>query len=208
MALTFRFYRSKRVGTGVRGDPFRSKLTAYITAQGGSDFEDWILDPVDAGLTRYALAICDSTVHATIDGDTDIQALSPELANQAAATSWLDSAITAPAAVLTAIEGDRIPVDDVTTNRQLMRRLAIYHRLGNLLLANRETDAIGLLRSSLSLTVADLTAAVRNRVQSWMTERGISTTGITGTTTLRDVVKRIVQSGVIGANQFGRLAGA
>jgi hypothetical protein len=209
MALTYRLYRSARLGTGTRADPYRSALTRHISEDGtGQTFEDWIQDPIDVGLARYACALADSTVHAQCVADPDITALSPECATIAEVTVYLDTPLAIVSGVRTTIETDRIPLHDLldgaNTHRELWRRLAVYHRVGNYLRGSGDA-AIEILRAALSGTVGQLPAAVRTRVRNWMAERGLDSTWITNQTTVRDVITYIVNNVALTGARFAML---
>jgi hypothetical protein len=105
MALTFRLYRAARIGDGLsRATAFRSALSDYIVEDGtGSTFHD----ELGSGAVRYAVARCDSAVHAAIALDARIQALSPEFAARGDLVVALDAqATTLPLAARTLLIAD------------------------------------------------------------------------------------------------------
>ncbi len=92
MALTFRFYRAERIGDGMSiQTAFRSALTDHIVEDGtGQTFHD----EIGSGLARYAVARCDSTVHATIVADPRIVALTAEQATLNDIRNFLDAPVS------------------------------------------------------------------------------------------------------------------
>lgn len=209
MALTFRLYRSARIGTGTRSDPYRSALTRYIHEDGtGATFEDWIQDPTDTGVARYALARCESAVHVACAADADVRPLSPEFANKAELATWLDAPVGAEMTqtIRDVVEADRIPIDDVvvgvTTRRQLWRRIGMIHRVGNMLRGKRDDVVLDLLRRDVSTTVSQMAPTTRTRLRAWMTNHGLDTSWVTNTTTMRQILKFVVANLGVTPNTF------
>ncbi len=205
MAITHRLYRSARLGSGTLSDPYYSALRAYIVADGsGSDFEDWIHETKPV---RYALASCEASVHDTIAADVNIQALSPQFSALEDLDAWLDGSLALTAGQRTAVEDDGIPIDDITssnTRREFLRRVALHHRIGNYMRGLNDS-ALDFLRESLSTTVSQVPQAVRTRIQTWMQERGLSTAWISGSTTVRQVLKYILVNINLSHNIFVKL---
>jgi hypothetical protein len=56
---------------------------------------------------------------------------------------------------------------------------------------------------SLSQTVANIPAARRNRIKAWMDSRGIDTSDFTGSMTIRQVMRRLVEQWQIGRVVLG-----
>lgn len=212
MAITHRLYRAARLGSGVFPDRYRSALSRYIIEDGtGATYEDWIKDPIEAATAFYSLASAESTVHALCESDPDITVLSPEFATLEALQAWLDGSISgefSPTA-RTTIETDKIPIDDITTSntrREFWRRLGIYHRVSNYMSGQGDGTALEFLKANLDSTVQQLPIAVRTRIRNWMTERGLDTTWITNSTTVRAVLKFLLVNVNITPNRFTRLA--
>lgn len=272
MASTYRFYRTNRTGSGTRLLPYDSALRRYT-----GSFEQWILDPVESATARYAMAFCDSTVHSSASLDADVLPLSPELSDIPAVNVWLDGQLgSVSVTVRNAIEGDRIPVDDIVstdTRRKLMRRIGLYHSLAQYLrgefrtfstmlgpyaytrtasgskvqntmavvppdvlrmvgayadqrridvswavpstpvvdviqtcMRDRRAELLTFIRSSLDGTVADVPVGARTRIQNWMQDKGLDTSWIVGTTTVRAVLKFIVGGLNISPLAFTRVA--
>lgn len=208
MALTYRLYRSIRIGTGARDNPWRSKLTLYITADGtGADFWDWIHD---ARPVRYALTRCDSTVHTQIAADIEITPLSPELSTLAALNSWGNElASTIPLGMRDQLEADGCSMSWVTaqtTKREVLRYLSRMHRISQELRRLRESDALDFLMQDLTRPVAQVPLAARTRISTWMHNHDLETTWITGSTTVREVIHFILEQRVWDPLPFGALS--
>src|ERR1043166_9663714 len=109
MALTYRFYRTPQLGDGTtRATAFKSALDSYITQDGtGAGFWDWLHGSQSC---RYALARCDSTVHAQIATDAatnNITPLSPELSTLTDVQNWLASPVSWNSTIQAVVESDR-----------------------------------------------------------------------------------------------------
>lgn len=82
-----------------------------------------------------------------------------------------------------------------TTFRQLVRHLLTVHLFGEEADATANTNLRGFLAANLDTRMNQLTTAQRNAASAWMTARGLSTSWITGTTTVRTVLRYIWQNG-------------
>jgi len=197
MALTYRFYRSLMVGTGTRSDPYRSDLTRFIVADGsGANFWD-LAAPAGWHPARYALAIADSTVHAAIDADGTNLALSGELVDLPTVATFLDGtdAQNLAANILAQFETDGVSTAWLASQTTVRQMLSYLSRLVVILqdvdrLAN--TNALAAFASALSTTVSQLSANVKTQVAAWMTGKGLDTSWIVGSTTVRQVLQYIL----------------
>lgn len=202
--MTLRLYLSTRIGVGTRADPFRSKLANFIINDGTKDFSDW---SNRATAFRFALAQCDSALHATIAADPDVVALSPELVDGPAVQTWLDGLVgTIPPAQTTALEAAGIPVDWVdgtTTRRQLWRFISAWHFMCQRMSGEGTTNALLFIASNLDSTVGSLTAPVRNQMSTWMSNHGLDTSWIVGGTLVRAVVKFAITNGAFPVMRIG-----
>jgi hypothetical protein len=196
MALTYRFYRSLEIGDGLTpATAFRSALTRYITSNGVTDFWDW---KHEARSIRYAFARCDSTVHALCAADPDITPYSPELADIPAMQSWLNGTL---ASVSVAIK-NQIESDGFSTawaNAQTTRRAAfIYISRVHVMMQEcrrlHDIDSLVMFTKVLDSTIGQLSIQVRNKVAAWMTNRGLQTDWIIGSTTVRQVIQYIISN--------------
>ena len=213
MALTYRFYRSPRIGDGTSfSTAFRSKLTQYIDGQGGSAF--WDVDN-QAQPVRYALAFCDSTVHAAIAQDLGITALSPEIPNLFAVETWLDAPASAGLSSQSALlEGDGCSTSGAvaqTTNRDVLRYLSRLHvciqdAFGKRRLANGDLTGnviLGLFRQALTARWNTLTVAERAAAVAWATAKGLPLAWVNNTVTARQIVHYVLTNGNIPPLAFG-----
>jgi hypothetical protein len=88
MALTYRLYRTPRIGDGATpATAFRSKLADLVTGP-GETFWDWIND---ARPVRYALALCEPATHAAIDADGSCAALTGQFADTITASMGISN---------------------------------------------------------------------------------------------------------------------
>ena len=216
MATTARLYRTARIGTGARGadgkiDGFRSAFDRHLPASlpDGSHYDVW---SIDGKPVMYVFAVCEPAIHALAAADADIQPLSPEFESPAAMQAWLDGTLDLTQAQRNIIEGDGIPIDDLTgsiTRRQVFRRIALYFALGAIMSRSKDPVTkqhlvLDFLTRNLATTVGQLTVTQRNRIRDWMTAQGLSTASITNATTVRQVLKFIVANIDLRPNRFTR----
>lgn len=192
--MTYRFYRTARLGDGSRANPFRSALTRYIPGSiQGATFWDWIHD---ARPLRYALALTDSVTHVLAASDADIQALSPELADLAAVNTWLESSTLSDPAHTT-LEGDGISTQWIaaqTTRRQLFRYAARLHVVVQDVKRLKNAETMDIFGRGLDLQMNQVPVTTRQKIRTWMEAKGLDTTWITNATTVRQVLHYIVQN--------------
>lgn len=192
--MTYRFYRAVVIGDGSRTNPWRSKLTDYITAGAGADFWDWIND---ARPLRYCLALCEPAVHTVIDDDVDIVALGPEHADLAAVNTWLESATISDVVVHARLELDGISASWIaaqTTRRQLMNYASRMHVVIQDVKRLRNSETMDIFSRALTSRVNQLPVATRTKIQEWMTTKGLDVTWIAGTTGVRQVLHYILEN--------------
>jgi hypothetical protein len=205
MANTYRLYRSPLIGTGVRGDPFRSKLTQYIVGNAtGQTFWDWIHD---ARPVRYALTFCDTTIHPTIAADAQMTVLSAQLADLPALEAWLNEpAGSVPQAIIDVFESDGFHMgwaSGATTKREVLRYIAKVHVMIQDLKRLRDNVSIGLFTRALTVPVSDIPVNVRQQMATWMQSMGLDTSWIVGSTLVREVIHYIMQNRVWPDLQLG-----
>jgi hypothetical protein len=194
---TYRFYVARTIGDGLsRATAFRSKLYEYLVNDGTQDFWSW---SNRAWPRQFCLAFCDTTLHATMAADPDIVALSPELADVPAVSTWLDGPVgTLPAGIVTALENGGIPVDWVdgtTTRRQLWRFVSGWHFIVQRFSGSGDVDGFAFMQRNLDNTVSQVPVGARNRISAWMTANGIDSSWIVGATPVRAVVRFILVNG-------------
>lgn len=207
MPLTYRFYRTTVIGDGTIDNPFRSKLSAYVTNNGtGADFWEWLhwARPI-----RYLLAYCDSTVHTSIDADTGITALSSQGDNVAAVNTWLNQTVASlPQATKDVFLGDGFPsgwVTSTSTRREYLCYISRVHVLIHLVKRGKDTNALNFFAEAINATVGSTPAQARSAIQAWMESYGIDTGWITGSTLVADVVQYIMDHLGVRPLPFGWL---
>lgn len=84
-----------------------------------------------------------------------------------------------------------IPSDWVTANTTLRQVIGYAVRL--LRLTKRDMLGGDYPNISLDLTWGNIPAATRNRVLTWATNHGISTAGLTNASTIRQILRRIIE---------------
>lgn len=200
--MTFRFYRSVRIGDGLTTrTAFRNKLDDAPFAikenpAAGTGYWDLIHD---ARAVRYVLVQCSSSLHTTIAADSEIIPLSPELADAAAIQTWLDGPLGTPTTVLARLEADGIStawITAQTTRRDMFRYVSRVMACTQDLRRLKDVDALAVFAASLDATVNTLSTTTRTRAVTWMQNRGLDTSWIVpSTTTVRQVIHFVVQSG-------------
>ena len=200
MALTYRLYRTDRIGTGgmildpkepgaMRPDPYRSALDDYITNDGtGQNFWDWVHD---ARPIRYALAVCESAKHDVLAADARIAPASPQCPDLAALHAWLDTDISPDTALLTRLENDGCStawVTGLTTRRQVMRYLMHVHVMSQDARRLKAAELLSFLTQNLDTRLGDLPLAVRQRARTWIESKGLTTTQFTNNSLVREVL--------------------
>ena len=205
MSLTYRFYRTERIGTGglipsekdpgaFRVDAFRSVLDAYITIDGtGQSFWDWVHD---ARPIRYALARCEAATHALLAADPRIIPLSPLCPDLAALSLWLDTPVSGDVPLLTQLDADGCATDGVTvqtTRRSLLRALMHRHVMAQEARRAKAPAVLDVLGRTLETTMRDLPLATRQALRAWMAATGMTAVPTANSATLREVVRYIAQ---------------
>lgn len=192
MALTYRFYRSALIGVGTIENSFRSSLSQYITAANGSDFWDWVheIRPI-----RYAFARTTPIIHGLCAADAGITPYSPELSDLNAVQIWLDSPLSSvPQLIRNQLESDGFSTSWATaqtTRRAAFNYISRIHVMLQELRRLQDFDSMELFNRGLDTTVGALPVLVRNKVALWMTNRGLQTDWILGTTLVREVIQYI-----------------
>jgi hypothetical protein len=199
MALTYRFYRTTVIGTGVRGNAFRSTLSRYIVADGsGADFWIWVHW---SRAIRYALACGESSVHAAIALDADIIALSEELSTIDEVEIWLQAtAVSLPQATRNLFYDDGCPrawMTGTTTRRELWQYWSELHSLIQRLKGSGQTPVMAVFEYPMQAVWASVPTDVQTAVTLFMTSQQMDTAWITaGTSVEAIVVAMMEQSGL------------
>ena len=200
MALTYRMYRTHRIGTGglipdlkepgaLRSDPYRSALDDYISTDGtGQTFWDWVHD---ARPIRYALVLCESTKHDVLAADARIVPVSPQFTDLPAMHAWLDTEVALDVALLNRLENDGCSaawVTGSTTRRQLIRYLMHVHVISQDARRVKVAELLSFLTQNLDTRLGDLPTTVRQRVRTWIEAKGLTTTQFNNNSTVREVL--------------------
>lgn len=196
--MPLRLYIALHAGSGTGLDDMYRALFLDLLAPGVDGYDTIDFPARRVGL--YLVTAPDAT-HVLIGQRLGVVAATPySVSTPAAAKAMLDLPMSAcdagwKADSKAALEGYGINlgwVQSTDTVRTMIRaayKMAHHHQVWHD--AERDSSLVTFLRASLDATVGSLPVAVRDRIAAWMTSRGISTTGITGTTLLRDVQRRI-----------------
>lgn len=203
---TYRFYISAKTGTGARADPFRSTVMKIVQASG-------IIGPVSDMMNaatpfRFSVAFVESSIHALCVADANVKALSPELADQAAVDAHMASAVgVIPVGLKNVIENSGIPLDWVdpinNTNRQVWAYIATWNFMVQRASGQGQTNVVAFLGANLDNTIAQVSAAARNGIATFMDGLGIDRTWVTNATLVRAIVTFIVNHYVRDPYFFG-----
>jgi hypothetical protein len=194
MALTYRFYISAKTGTGARSDPFRSTVMKIVQANGGGVVNDMMNA---ATPFRFSVAFADSAIHTLCVANANVRALSPELADQATVDAHMAGAVgVIPAGLKTVMENAGIPLDWVdpvgNTNRNVWAYVASWHFMVQRASGQDQTNVVAFLGNNLDSTIAQVPAAARNAIATFMDNLGIDRSWVTNATLVREVVTFIV----------------
>ena len=174
---------------------FRPKIYQYVPReQADRNFWNW----TNQGIRQHQYVLVQAPVDVLdlIDADTDIQALSPRVDSLDQMQGWLDNSSTA-FQNLAALELDQVPTDWITaahTNRQIMKYLLKWHWLCGSVMRLKDPDAKQFIMENLGTQVGTLPLPVRQKVSTWMENKGLDTSWITGTNTVRQVLRYILDS--------------
>jgi hypothetical protein len=110
------------------------------------------------------------------------------------------------------LEGWGINTEWITashTMKDVLRQVIKLFSIAQVMDGAGQTEVINFIKNNLDSTVGSLSAAQRNAASSWLTSRGVDTSWITGTTTVRQVVHYISDKFpvIYGRNVGHRFAG-
>lgn len=202
---TYRFYISAKTGTGTKLDPNRSTVMKIVQANGGG----LVNDMMNAATPfRFSAVFADSAVHALCVANADVRALSAELADQAAVDAFMASPVgNIPAGLRNVIESAGIPLDWVSavnnTNRDIWTYVATWHFMVQRASGQDQINVVGFLGSNLESTVAQISAAARNAIASFMDGLNIDRSWVTNATQVRAIVTFVVNRYPRGQYIFG-----
>lgn len=169
---------SETIGSRIRN---YSKVYVY-TGFGGASKPSVMPNPVKT----WCITTCDvdDTLHADIVADTDIFYIPAHRLDD----TWADFTPAQRTAIANKLEAVRIPMDWITTSttvRDLLRMSVRTFHLVSML--KTDYPEVGL-----DTTFGDLNAAWRNRILTWADNNGVSTAGLTNTTTIRVLLRALV----------------
>lgn len=142
---------------------------------------------------RYAVAWGPTASLDAAELDPEVIALSPQSSDQAAAQNWLDQPHTWTVGQLATLEADFVDTDLITasTTRRAIIRTVIQNLLFVQQVLHNFPNALEFLQSNLDTQVSALNASTRTAVQDWLEGKGIDTSWIVGSTSVREVLQGI-----------------
>lgn len=159
--------------------PLGSKVLEYGIQQGISSVlsrdKTWALTTADF----------DNTQHALVAADPDIT----DVPFSALDNTWNDFTVQQRTAIGNRLETFHVPMDWIsgsTSVADLIRMAARVALIGQMLKA----DALDNI--SLDSTFGSLSAARRNRILAWAADNNVDTTGLSGSTTIRAMLRALV----------------
>jgi hypothetical protein len=191
-------------------DPIQPRLHLYFTKPFGapgppSNYRGFItnVEHADAHQRWYCLAEGSTADHTAAEADAEIEPVGPVHDDLPALNTWLDQT-GIPQAILDDLEADGYPMDwvvpGVTTRRQVFKALSqgirIHQRMRGFpgLTKAQRFDALRFAGRGLTTTVSAIPVTYRNAAEAWMTAHGLDTSWITGSTTLRQVLRYIADT--------------
>lgn len=216
--MPIRIYIAPQIGAGVipypydpttwtdTTGPYRSLLNNYINVAAGECF-----DEIDHPVRR--VSIC--TVEASAATLTAIEAdsrVTPVIPIRATDRTHLTQILSAPfssypltwcTAAKTKMEGWGINMEWITashTMKDVLRQVVKIFSTCQVAFGSNQPHVLEFLKGNLGTSVSAIPVAQRDGVATWLQARGIDTSWITGTTTVREVVA------LLPAN-FGKLYG-
>lgn len=182
-----RFYLMPMVGAGTGEDPRRCKYADDITAAG---LAYAIVDygPEDLAIVRIN-PNPSAALHSAMTSDVTVSAFPQNLDNQ------INGALATVQARLDSVGVPSDWVDATTTYRQLLRRMVKYFMVMQYTAAFAGDYVSRLFANgrTLSTTINVLPAAIRNRLSDAADAMGLDRTGLSGASTLRQVLRKIAE---------------
>lgn len=174
MAFTHRFYRTLRIGTGTRPDPFRTSFLNFVAPIDPGTTHVWIND---VRPLFYIIAFFDSIIHTAAVADPGITPLSPELIDQAAVDVHMGGLFTQRIGVAerNQITADQIPLRWTvagTSARDFWHYLARYHFALNELFGARTDKAVELFKSDLTKRFDAFLLDEQTAITAWRGRHG------------------------------------
>lgn len=203
--MPIRIYVAPQIGSGMMIDPnpsnwtdatgpYRSLLNKYIDSSAGDRFEE-----IDHPGRKISICCVTATAaaHTAIEADPAITPVIPRRAVDAADLSAILSAPLAsyPLAWRTAARSkmeswgiDTSWITGSTTMKDLLTRLIRILSVAQVAAGHgAAADTLGFLGQNLEMIVSAIPPAQRSAIGDWLRSRGIDTSWITGTTTVREI---------------------
>lgn len=142
--------------------------------------------------------------HTTLMADSRIVPLSPLADDATDLRSKLDTVlndIPNISVIKTKLENHGINTEWITgtnTVKDAMRYLMRLFYMSQKFEGMMDNDLLGFIQNNLTTTVANVPLAVRNKVKTWMQNRGLAIGWITNTTTVREILHFIITNLGIG----------
>jgi len=172
------------------GNQFASRCLAHIRAVEPAAYQvtvkapglNWCVTAVDALPATHAVIQADPTIDLIpfIDTGGNYLPLSATVSQVRQVSR---------AAIGTVLERQRVPTGWISGNTTL--REVLLQTIRQLIIAQRLRDDFPNI--ALGLTVADIPTGQRARIVAWMDANGIDRSDITASTTIRQVLRRLVQ---------------
>ena len=201
--MPVRIYIAPQIGSGIvlspdpstwsdTTGPFRSLLNNFINLAAGEGFEE-----IDHPARR--ISICTVEASATtldaIEGDARVVPVLPiratdrtHLESLGVNTEWITGA---------------------STMKDVLRQIVKLFSVAQVADGHGQTDVKEFIRGNLDVQVSAIPVAQRQAIGAWLQSRGIDTSWITGSTTVRQVVASLPENfaKLYGRNATHRFAG-
>ncbi len=200
-ALEVNLYLAPQLGDGTTIETaYRSLLNDFVHPQNG----EWF-DELDNPVRHYSIVVlyAEPATHQAIQADSRVTRLIPMVSAtveqvrtnfDTPLTSLFSSgALTTLRARIEALGIDTEWATAATTMRDLVKRILHQHMVVQRTNVARETALDRLYALPLTGTVADLTDAQRTAAKEWMTRKGMPTAWITTSTTVRQLLRYIIE---------------
>lgn len=162
-------------------------------------------DHFDSPVRRVALEFvgCEPSVHQTIQATAGVTRLLPLVSVTRAqlrthydtplTTLFTGAQLTALRNALEAVGFDTGWTGAATTMRDLLRRFIHHHYTHQICFGKGQVAMNALHALPLTATMASLTSAQRTQARAWMTSKGIDSSWITASSTVREVCRYITE---------------
>jgi len=195
--------------------PYRSLLNTFINPANGDNF-----DEIDHPARRISICTVEASaaVLTAIEADVRVTPVIPLRATDRAhlatilATPFSSYPLAWRNAARTKLEGWGIDTSGITgshTMKDVLRYVVKMFSVAQVADGHRQVDAKSFLTQNIDATVASIPAAQRQAIGAWLQSKGIDTSWITGTTTVRQVVATLPGhfAALYGRNVLHRFAG-